>query len=434
MYLPRLSAYQTLENSQGTLDPLGLYSIADRLAMRLAADLRERMKHPRYLTAIAVGAMACSCFSDEELAIDEVSPPWQVYEWYVVSGLVKRFDKTDPDQLLGMPGREKTTRSMRDGISLSANRYLKTPTVFGFHGVYRTLAKGIKLVDDNMVGEFGYSLVDIWEKEQGINGFSVGIAGTPGYEFRRKIEDAVRSGLKTGAVAKPWSWEFYNRLADSLAPKSPGKKEATALFNELVNTQSESRAALIRFLSSAEGQKAVESGSEKNVHVAFLQQSPSIKPLLLAIQAYERVCRLLYNAFYEILQVMELHQGKRGTISQLSDLAHVKKACKELPVAFYEADLSLEPFTYEASLFQDNFQQVRESFESTEWVQLLFAHHMKVQRSKPPTGKASWILEHSSDVFLLNTTQAGVAELNDEYVHQYRTYTLQSFLTDLGKL
>ncbi|QNA44291.1 hypothetical protein [Lacibacter sediminis] len=434
MYLPSLSAYQTLENSQGTLDPLGLYTIADRLAMRLAPDLRERMKHPRYLTSIAVGAVACSCFSEEELAVDEVSPPWQVYEWYVISGLVRRFDKTDPNQLLGMPGREKTTRSMRDGIPLSANRYLKTPTVFGFHGVYRTLAKGIKLVDDDMVGEFGSSLVDIWENEQGLNGFRVGIAGTPGYEFRKKIEDAVRAGLKAGAVAKPWSWEFYNKLAESLAPKSPGKKEATALFNVLVNAESESRAELIRFLASVEGQKTVESGSEKTVHTAFLQQSPGIKPLLLAIQSYERVCRLLYNAFYEILQWMESHQSKKGTISQLSDLVHVKKACKELPAAFQEADLLLEPFTYEASLFLDNFQQLRESFERNEWVLLLFAHHMKVQRSKPPNGKAPWILEHSSDVFLLNTTQAGVAELNEEYVHQYRTYTLQSFLTDLGKL
>ncbi len=38
-YLPSLSAYQTLENSQGTFDPLGLYSIDDRLAMRLVSDL-----------------------------------------------------------------------------------------------------------------------------------------------------------------------------------------------------------------------------------------------------------------------------------------------------------------------------------------------------------------------------------------------------------
>ena len=80
MYLPSLTAYQTLENSQGTLDPLGLYSIADRLASRLTPNLRERMRHPRYLTAMAVGAVVCSGFSDDELAADEISPPGQVYE------------------------------------------------------------------------------------------------------------------------------------------------------------------------------------------------------------------------------------------------------------------------------------------------------------------------------------------------------------------
>lgn len=431
--LPTLSAYQTLENSQGTLDPLGLYSIADRLALRLAPGLRERMKHPRYLTAMAVGAIICSAFSEEELAADEISPPWQVFEWYVVSALVKRFEREEPNQLLGMPGREKTTRALKEGVPLSAIRYLKTPTVFGFHGVYRTLARGIKLTDENQIGEFGTSLVDIWEKEQGLDGFRVGVRGSAGSEFRNKLQEAVLNGLKAGAVAKSWGWEFYYRLADFLAPKSPGKNEAAILFNELLRGETDSRGELIRFLISKEGQEIVKSGSEKTVHTTFLQYSTSNKPLLLAIQAYEKICRLLYNAFYEILQWMEGHQSK-GNISQLAVLPHVKKAIKKLPASFSEADSLLEPFTYEAGLFLDNFYQLRESYEPDEWVRLLFEHHIKVQRNKPPNGKAPWILEHSHDSYLLNTILASGAELNDEYVHQYRTYTLHSFMIDLGKI
>jgi len=80
MYLPILTAYHTLENSQATLDSLGLYSIADRLAFRLTPNLKERIRHPRYLTAMAVGAVVCSGFSDDELAADEISPLGQVYE------------------------------------------------------------------------------------------------------------------------------------------------------------------------------------------------------------------------------------------------------------------------------------------------------------------------------------------------------------------
>lgn len=433
MILPSLTAYQTLENSQGTLDPLGLYSIADRLATRLAPDLRERMKHPRYLTAIAVGAVICSGFDEDELSIDELSPPWQVYEWYVASGLVKRFEKEATNQLLGLPGREKTTRAMKEGVPLSAIRYLKTPTVFGFHGVYRTLAKGIGLIDGNQIGDFGAELVDRWQKEQSLDGFRIGISGTAGNEFRKKMEEAVRAGLKAGAVAKPWTWEFYNRLADSLAPKSPGKEEAALLYNRLLAGETASRAELIDFLLSPNGQEMIKTGSEKSIHTAFLKLSPECKPLLLAIQSYETVCRLLYNAFYEILQWMEKNQSK-ANITQLATLHYVQKACYELPIAFSETGRLLEPFTFEAALFSENFTHLQESYHAADWVKLLFEYHFRVQKSKPPNGKAPWVLEHSSNVYLLNTSMVGAGELKDEYVHQYRSYALQSFLKDLGKI
>jgi hypothetical protein len=433
MISPSLTSYQTLENSQGTLDPLGLYSIADRLASRLTPDLRERMKHPRYLTAIAVGAVICSEFDEDELAIDELSSPWQVYEWYVASGLVKRFDKDASKQLLGLPGREKTTRAMKEGLPLSAIRYLKTPTVFGFHGVYRTLAKGIGLIDGNQIGDFGAELVDTWQKEQSLNGFRIGISGTAGIDFRKKMEEAVRAGLKTGAVAKPWTWEFYNKLADSLAPKSPGKEEAALLYNRLLAGETASRAELMSFLLSPKGQDMIKTGSEKNLHTAFLKLSPECKPLLLAIQSFEEVCRLLYNAFYEILQWMEAHQNKAG-LAQLSTLHFVKKACNELQFAFNETDRLLEPYTYEAALFSEHFALLRERFQPADWVKLLFEHHFRIQKNKPPNGKAPWVLEHSSNVFLLNTSMASAGILKDDYVHQYRGYTLQSFMKDLGKI
>lgn len=433
MYLPTLSSYTTLENSQGTLDPLGLYSIADRLALRLAPDLRERMSHPRYLTGIAVGAIVCSAFSEEEMAIDEISPPWQVYEWYVTSALVRRFQKEDPDQLIGMPAREKTTHALKEGIPMNAIRYLKTPSVFGFHGVYRTLAKGIGLIDGVHIGEFGAKLVDIWEKEQGLDGFRIGIKGTAGYEFRAKLQEAVQAGIKSGAVAKPWGWEFYTKLAESLAPKNPGKEEARLLYEELLKGETNSRAELIRFLQTKEGKEVVKTGSEKQVHTVLLGQNPTNRQLLVAIQAYEKLCRILYNAYYEILQWMKSHPGK-VSISQLCELTNVKTACKELPGAFSQVDACFEPYSTELVSFINGFQLLRESYDPADWVKLLFEHHLKVQRNKPPNGKSPWILEYSKDVYLLNTQHGIDVELSDEYVHQYRTYALQSFLKDLQKI
>ncbi len=433
MYLPSLSSYITLENSQGTLDPLGMYSIADRLATLLAPDLRERMKHPRYLTAIAVGAYVCSDFGEEDLAVDEISPPWQVYEWYITSALVKRFDKENSNQLLGLPSREKTTRAMRDGVPLSAIRYLKTPSVFGFHSVYITLAKSINLTDDNHISEFGIKLIDIWEKEQGLDGFRVGLKGTNGYDLRNRLQDAVLKGMEIGAVAKPWSWEYNTRIAESLAPKSPGKKEASVLFERLLEGNTPSRAELIRFIISEKGQKVVASESEKQLHSALLANAVETKDLLLAIQAYENVCRLLYNAFYESLQWMSEHQSKANT-TQLAQVSSVKKACNDLPKAFSNADLKLEKFTEVFATFTQNFDQLRGSYSPSDWIKLLFEHHERVQKNKPPSGKASWVLEHTAGSYLLNSTQANGVKLTDEYVHQYRTFALQSFMKDLQKI
>ena len=51
--LPNLSDYDPIKSAEGALDPLGLYAIADNLAIKLVPGIRERMSHPRFLTAIA---------------------------------------------------------------------------------------------------------------------------------------------------------------------------------------------------------------------------------------------------------------------------------------------------------------------------------------------------------------------------------------------
>lgn len=88
MLTPLLTEADPAETSEGSIDPLGLYSIADALATRLVPGVRERQKHPRFLTAIAVGLAICSQFEDEGPAAEGKSEPWQVFEWYQVEGLM----------------------------------------------------------------------------------------------------------------------------------------------------------------------------------------------------------------------------------------------------------------------------------------------------------------------------------------------------------
>jgi len=123
MILPYLTERDPIASSEGTLDPLGMFPIADSLANRLVPGVRERQVHPRFLTIIAVALSVCSDFEEEVIAADGVSEPWQVFEWYVVEGLVRgsEMGKT----LQGLPGIDKTRQAIKDRVPLNAGRYLK---------------------------------------------------------------------------------------------------------------------------------------------------------------------------------------------------------------------------------------------------------------------------------------------------------------------
>ena len=60
-----LTSYDPPGTSEGALDPLGLYQIADQLAIRLVPAVRERMQRIHLLTAVAVGAMVTEGLDDD---------------------------------------------------------------------------------------------------------------------------------------------------------------------------------------------------------------------------------------------------------------------------------------------------------------------------------------------------------------------------------
>jgi len=53
--LPFMTAYDPPGTSEGSLDPLGLYQIADQLAVMLVPAVRERMQRIRFLTKASWG-------------------------------------------------------------------------------------------------------------------------------------------------------------------------------------------------------------------------------------------------------------------------------------------------------------------------------------------------------------------------------------------
>lgn len=80
---PLLTEADPATSSEGSIDPLGTYAIADSLALQLAPGVRERQSHPRFLTASVVSMAVCGEFDEEVVASDGISEPWQVFEWYL---------------------------------------------------------------------------------------------------------------------------------------------------------------------------------------------------------------------------------------------------------------------------------------------------------------------------------------------------------------
>ncbi len=295
---PILSEFDPVTSAEGVLDPLGLYAIADTLAIKLVPGVRERMQHPRFLTAMAVGALITQTYGDEVVAKDGISAPWMVYEWHAVEGLVR----TKRDELKGLPGVQKAKEAIDRKMPLCARNYLKTATVFGFHGVYRGLAENLDVYRNGSLGEFGYRLLAVWEKEQNLLGFLSGRDGS-GAKERSRIEAAVRDAMAAKAVTRSAGWEGWNFFGEKLYPNQIPRREGKLLWEGLLNKEGDSHSQVLQFLISSEGNNNWETEASEGVFHQKLKHhvTHETRTLLEAISTYEAFARLLQDAFESCL-------------------------------------------------------------------------------------------------------------------------------------
>lgn len=427
--LPNLTDYDPVKSAEGALDPLGLYSIADNLAIKLVPGIRERMSHPRFLTAIAVGAAINRDFDEELLAADGQSEPYMVYEWHAVEGL---FRKYGDNGIRGLPGILKTRDCINQGLRLSAARYLKTASVFGFHGVYRLLSSNLDIVRDGMLGDNGYELLSVWEKEQRLTGFLNGNSGS-GFAVRNQIQSAIRDAMQKGHVDRSPTWQGWKFFGEHLFPNKIPTQERSAIIRMLSSSAETSRNEVLRFLVSENGKASFnESRSEKSFHQAlYSDATQETKCLLEAIQSYETFCRLLQDAFDDCLMTMT---EKRGRVSpqELAALKSCTLASEKIPLIFNEVSDHLESHG-QLDRFTFNFSVFGEKCNAVEWVRHLLDHHINVQRRKPPNGKNPWFerFDDGSVVVRAGYRRTEGGRHDDSYVHMYRTNSLWTFAQDL---
>ncbi len=455
MLAPLLSELDTEASTEGPIDPLGLAVIADELANRLIPNQRLQPISVRFLTAMAVGAEVCRDLynhtGERTVAADGVSPPWLVFEWHVIEGLARSDGRVDalmePEQLRGVPGIGKTRQAIAEQVPLSASRYLVSPGVMGFHGVLKSLAKELDIVDLNdepvAPGAGGQRLLEAWVADAGdaLAGF-INNGDGEGRGIRNRWRDAVRDAMQRGWVQRRAGWAGWADIGQYLAPGPVmGDQERKVLLELLRGSPGgRFRRDVFDFICSPQwraclGYEGPSGGFERQVHRTMrIGAEGPFAVLLDAIMAYEQWARLLQDAFEACLYRMTKRGGKVKP-SQFADLDEVRSAANQVETLYMKvADqlAAVEPAV--ASRFADPFESLATRGDATDWHHRLLEHHRQVQQRKLPEGKNPWFDTFDDGDVAVRATyrRPEPVEPGRGYVHGYRTQALAWFAQDLG--
>lgn len=424
--LPALSAYDPPVAGEGSLDPMGLGAISDRLAERLAPGVRSRMQRMRFVTATAVGALACEGLVDMPPA-DGVSTPSICFEWVVLEAFVRRLNPSEIPS--GVPGSNKARNVVNRQQRLSAPTYLKGPKVFGFNGVYKPFSVDAGIVDGNLdPGVRCAELVREWERENDAEGFTDDVPRSNGAALRRDIGDAVNVALRTGHVGtKTGSW-LFGRLAATLHPDHARAVERRYLRSLLASRHHEGRAELAGLLTGLAQNSDL---GEADLLAAIRPRcSPELGRVVDAIVAYERFSVLADAVFRTMCSISYAQGTKPMTPSVAATHPTIVQGSKELPSLFDRAIERMVAIDATGAVEQD-LGELGISRSPAELVEVVMAHHELVQARKPPNGKRPWF-EPLRDGWVVRSSYGtpDEPELNGGFIHPVRVAAVRRFLAD----
>ena len=431
---PFSSEYDPSEESEGSIDPLGLQPGYERLADRLLPAVTVRMGRPRFVTAMAVGSCVCERWDTDTVAADEVTQPWLVFEWFVIEAFIRAEEVLS--SLSGIPGSQKVGNAIRHQRPVSAPAYLKTPTVFGFSGIFRRLARAIGIVtEDGRLDDGGYELLFAWAKDQGLEGFVDASSGA-GHDLRERLRRAVSQGLEKGHTTYQPK-DFWRELAERLDPQRPGRNESRLLLERIL-TRSGPMDKVTPLKEALIAQGGVEA---REAEAPFLRKltrraAPDLKDLLTAIDCYELFGRAMTYALDGLRYFSSQNGGAPIGGNEFAATKEAKMAVREMGPAV--ARVREHPTLLEWEREQPTLLQAVERFEAVRSESDLFDavldFHEQVQRGKPPNGKRSWFERTRQGKVVVRsgyTVKDPPAALGT-YVHEYRIPTFSRFLADLG--
>lgn len=423
--MPRLSAYDPGAEGEGGLDPLGLSSVADRIADVLVPGIRARMSQPRFTTISAVGAVAYQTLHD--LTADQGKTTVDIaFEWLVVEGMIRNPGGGRTD---GLPGSQKAARAKAASLRLSRGTYLSGPRVFGFTGVYRPFSRDVGvLTTHDLPAENAVRLVNAWESDWQLAGYFDGRSGTPGGRLRRDITDACKRTLEKGECATPTGGQLLRDLAEYLAPRE-AKSNERAVLRELIATGEHE----IRNELSAKmiAHTPLEDITQRDLALQLIDgSSDRVRRALQAALDYEEAATALDNTFRRFLaHTAQQHgsiisptdalraPGLKELAPRVGDLVQCAiSSVAELDDGFlnHETNLALQRFAYR--------------FKPSELLEALVERHEQVQANKK---KLSWLDRLDGDWAVRIPYRNQSIDLNDSiWTHPMRLVTLAKFLRE----
>jgi hypothetical protein len=405
--------------------------VYERLADRMLPGMTVRMRRPRFLTALAVGAFICGEYGPDTVAADGMTPPYLVFEWWVIDALVRASELLrDSSQI---PGFRKVSAARDAGRPIDATSYLKTASVFGFTGIFRRLARRAQVITEHhLLDESGHRLVQLWEQEQRLEGFYRGEAG-PGATLRVALTKAVAEGLREGRTSSRPP-HFAQLIARHLDPSRPDRREGR-LLRELIDTRA-GHADEVQFITDnlVQHREPLEFEQEASLLRALRPSAPNrLATTWASIDAYESVCRPLTDTFNWLRYLASVNAQHGLVVDHFSQRAPADELIRRLQEGIGRANqdevlAEIWPERAEA------LAPLREALNPRALFRAIIDHHRKVQRAKPPDGKRPWIEEASRGRVFVRADyrlDAPPPE-NLPYVHEYRLPTLSRFLADFG--
>ena len=421
--LPFLTSYDPSATSEGTLDPLGLYQIADQLAVQLVPAVRERMQRVRFLTAMTVGALVTEDLEDNPELRD--ASPYLVWEWLLVEALMRT--KGEDPGVWGIPGTLVARRALHQHGYLDARSYLKTPRIFGFHGVYKRLAIHLRLVDVHLrPGPNAESLADVWARSIGFQDLNE--AKPLLLSWTNEIRRCLRE--KPPRTRQSWTNKNWNELADAFAPYSCRFQERRYLRKLLLDQHDRRLGALPTLWQLLSETR--EEQTEEALHDQLAQRDPSTASLLHAIQSYEAFARALQDAF-DLLRAEATSLDARGfEIASIATDSDFKLSVDNLHERFATAHRALSEFNAK-DLFDHRFGVFAEPLDAGACALVLCTHHEEIQRAKSAAGKRPWFDRiDQRRIYIRHAYRENKREIQpDRYVHDYRSRPIRNFYNDL---